>query len=222
MTRQIATPHKFRPHDLVWIDDPRTFIAEMPTPDWVATALAAEPVMVVRRGRVSLGLIPVGIRGSARDERFAGAVASGSITRSVRPEDLLSQRQEPTQARRDAIPALQGFYAVISAWADLNLPWGPVGSVGFELATGVPVATASSDLDLAVYAASYLSEQDGNLLLEAVAGIDAVADIQVETPQGSFSLREYCDGRSLRRRLKTCDGARLVRDPWSNVQGEVA
>ncbi|MFH0300103.1 malonate decarboxylase holo-ACP synthase [Bradyrhizobium sp. 31Argb] len=220
MTRQIGTPHKFRPHDLVWIDDPRSFIAATPTPTpaWVATTLAAELVMVVRRGRVSPGLIPVGVRGSARDERFAGAVASGSITRRVRPEDLLSQRQEPTQARRDAMPALEGFYAVMSAWADLNLPWGPVGSVGFELATGVPVATASSDLDLVVYAASYLSEQDGNLLLEAVAGIDAVADIQVETPQGGFSLREYCDGRSLRRRLKTCDGgARLVRDPWSNA-----
>lgn len=221
MTQQIATPLNFRPHDLVWIDGSQSLIAETSVPTWVVTILAEQPVAVVRRGRAAPGLVPIGIRGNARDERFAGIVPAGAVTRHVRPEDLLSQRQEPSRARREAMPALQAFYAVMSAWADLDLPWGPAGSVGFELATGMPAVTANSDLDLVIHAAARLSEQDGVLLLQAVADIDAVPDVQVEAPQGSFSLREYCDGRSLRRRLKTCDGARLVRDPWSTAEGEL-
>ncbi|ABD90110.1 malonate decarboxylase holo-ACP synthase [Rhodopseudomonas palustris] len=214
-------PLPLRPHDLLWIDEPRTLISDSSTPAWVFAALDAAPVVVVRRGRAAAGLIPVGIRGAARCERFAGAISVGSVTKRINPSDLLIARHEPSAARFAAIPALRGFSAVEAAWSELRLPWGPVGSVGFELATGIPAATVSSDLDLVIYAVSPLSERDGGALLQSVDAVDGVADIQVETPQGCFSLREYCDGRSLRRRLKTCDGSRLVRDPWSITEGDL-
>ncbi|MBB5046213.1 phosphoribosyl-dephospho-CoA transferase [Rhodopseudomonas rhenobacensis] len=214
-------PHPLRPHDLVWIDEPRTLISETPTPAWVFAALDSEPVAVVRRGRAAEGLIPVGIRGAARNERFAGAVSLGSVTKRVEPGDLLIDRHEPTAARFATIPALRGFLAVEVALAGLAWPWGPVGSVGFELATGRPTATVSSDLDLVVYAEQPIAEQVGRELLRTVDAVDGTADIQVETPQGCFSLREYCNGRSLLRRLKTCDGSRLVRDPWRITEGDL-
>jgi phosphoribosyl-dephospho-CoA transferase len=58
------------------------------------------------------------------------------------------------QARRRAsVPALVAL-AAAAPWLDaLGLPWGPVGGIGFELATGIPVLTAASDVDLLVRAA---------------------------------------------------------------------
>jgi Phosphoribosyl-dephospho-CoA transferase MdcG len=56
--------------------------------------------------------------------------------------------ESSTQIHRT--PALKALREVIERWRDLSLPWGPIGGVGFELATGRQVTTEASDLDLGI------------------------------------------------------------------------
>jgi phosphoribosyl-dephospho-CoA transferase len=210
------------PHDLLWIDGPAGLIAEDRPPSWVRRTLAELPVVVVRRGARRAGAVPVGVRGRARQDRFAAFVAGFRISRRVSPEQLATLQDAPVRARCAAIPALRAVAQVRHAWAGIGLPWGPTGSVGFELATGVATATETSDLDLVIRAAQRFSVTEARAILAAVAHIDAVADIQVEAPLGAFALREYCDGRSAQCLVRTEDGPRLLRDPWSETPGDLA
>ncbi len=214
MSHPGITVTMLKPHDLLWIERPEAVIPSAEMPSWASAVLEERPVVVVRRGRSLDGLIPIGIRGRSRNQRFAAAVPIGCIARRVAPEHLVAARREPAPQRDETIPALRAFRQVETAWTDIGRPWGPTGSVGFELATGWPAATQTSDLDLIIRAPSPLSEREGGALLAAVARIDAVADIQVDIDGGCFSLREYCDGRTIRRLVKTCDGPRLRADPW--------
>ena len=46
------------------------------------------PWVVVRRGRISDGLIPVGVRGSQRHERWAGFAGLNEVLETWRPDQL--------------------------------------------------------------------------------------------------------------------------------------
>ena len=72
----------------------------------------------------------------------------------------------------------------------MELPWGPGGSVGFELATGHPIATAQSDLDIVIYAESRMTHDEARLLHESAQGLPAAVDIRIENTH----LRLLSDG----------------------------
>jgi phosphoribosyl-dephospho-CoA transferase len=94
---------------------------------------------------------------------------------------------------------------------DTGLPWGPTGSVGFELATGIPTATTASDLDLLIRVYHGLP---GALTLLAALHREfrshAVrVDCQVETHSGAAALAELVDGQA-DVMMRTAAGPRLV------------
>jgi phosphoribosyl-dephospho-CoA transferase len=111
-------------------------------------------------------------------------------------------------------PALQALEEVIERWQGLSLPWGPTGSVGFELATGHPVTTEASDLDLAVRATNRIDTERALFLWDRLAGLQVKVDVRVETPMCGFSLDEYAHASSARILLRYPDGLRLGDDPW--------
>jgi phosphoribosyl-dephospho-CoA transferase len=80
---------------------------------------------------------------------------------------------------------------VIERWRDLALPWGPIGSVGFEIASGREVTTEVSDLDIAIRAQERISVEQAQSLWERVTGLQTRVDVRVETPECGFSLQEY-------------------------------
>lgn len=216
MSAEPFTSDEFRPHDLLWLDQASSLISQADIPAWVSTALDRIPVVVVRRGKAADGFVPVGVRGGARNERFAAMAHVRSIDHRIRPEHLLVERCEPDRLRAAAIPALQAFERVAAAWSRIPFAWGPTGSVGFELATGMPTTTTTSDLDLLVRSPARLSRQEAGDLLAALPDIDVRADVQMETPAGCFALREYSTGTAARQVLmRTGSGSRLVSDPWN-------
>jgi phosphoribosyl-dephospho-CoA transferase len=99
-------------------------------------------------------------------------------------------------------------------WADLTLPWGPGGSVGFELASGRKVTTQASDLDLVIRAGNKIDVEEARFLLARTFGLEAKVDVRVETPVCGFSLEEYVSASSAKILLRYPDGARLGEDPW--------
>ena len=99
-------------------------------------------------------------------------------------------------------------------WPDLTLPWGPGGSVGFELASGRKVTTEASDLDLVIRAQERITVEEARFLLVRTFGLEAKIDVRVETPVCGFSLEEYVSASSARILLRYPEGVSLGQDPW--------
>jgi phosphoribosyl-dephospho-CoA transferase len=94
------------------------------------------------------------------------------------------------------------------------LPWGPGGSVGFELASGRKVTTEASDLDLVIRAQQRITLEEAKLLLDRTQGLEAKVDVRVETPVCGFALREYASASVAKILLRFPDGGSLGEDPW--------
>ena len=184
-------------------------------PEWVAAVLRQTPWVVVRRGYVQDGNIPVGVRGATRTQRFSTLLAMAEIAEQVSPEELTDFRSVLQPTRRNAVPALAALARVAPFLERRGYHWGPGGSVGFELATGAAITTASSDLDLILRHAHRLEPSDADALLAALveAAAPARIDVLVETPHGGVSLADLA-ARPTHVLVRTPDGARLVVDPW--------
>ena len=207
---EISAPHV---HDLLQIDAHALTADSVSRPQWVTETLICCPWVVVRRGQAPAGQISVGVRGAARSERWAGCCSKTPIKKIVRPEELLAIARS-SSTHIDRTPALKALREVIESWRDLSLPWGPTGSVGFELATGHPVTTEASDLDLAVRATNRIDTERALFLWDRLAGLQVKVDVRVETPICGFSLDEYAHASSARILLRYPDRLRLGDDPW--------
>jgi phosphoribosyl-dephospho-CoA transferase len=92
----------------------------------------------------------------------------------------------------------------------LGLSWGPVGSVGFELATAFPAANCSSDLDLIIRLNDLLVPRVAEELVAVIEDAGARVDVLLETKAGAIALAEYVrTGPNLV--LRTVNGPRLAR-----------
>jgi phosphoribosyl-dephospho-CoA transferase len=89
--------------------------------------------------------------------------------------------------------------------------WGPVGSVGYQLATGLRVTTNESDVDVLIRCEVPPDRQ----LLSAVRDIarkrTARLDVTLEGPPGAVALEELHAHAVL---LKTSRGPRLAAFTW--------
>jgi phosphoribosyl-dephospho-CoA transferase len=197
-------------HDLLQID-PDSLLG-VTAPSWVNQALSSCPWVVVRRARAPAGEVAVGVRGDTRSQRWGGFLSKDLIGKVVRPAELLFVRPSSTPR---VTPAMKVLQEVIDRWRDLTLPWGPTGSVGFELATGRQVTSEASDLDIAIGAPARISVETAQALWQRVIGLQTRVDVRVETPKCGFSLQEYACTSSTRMLLHCPDGERLGDDPWS-------
>ncbi|MFF3573780.1 malonate decarboxylase holo-ACP synthase [Nocardia jiangxiensis] len=193
-----------RPHDLLRLD-----VTAVPdqVPDWVERGLGALPWVVVRRASAPPGRIAVGVRGRRRAERFATVVGVDTVTEVLTPQ-ALRHRIAPTPH----LPACRALRAARRTLDGLGLPWGPTGSVAFALATGAPVVTQDSDLDLVLRADAIPDAGTLTAIHEALSRLPAPVDCQIEIPSGAVALAELLAGDD-RLLLRTSSGPRLVSRP---------
>jgi phosphoribosyl-dephospho-CoA transferase len=203
---------RYRPHDLLKL---RRCPLAPGAPEWVRDALARAPFAVVRRAATADGMIAVGLRGRARAERYAACIDHQDIEASLPPERLVHSRPSPARA---ALAPFALLCALVRSSCLAGREWGPTGSAAFELATGVPTITPSSDLDLLIRAPRALSHEEAQALLADLQACAAAAgtriDVQLETPVGGVALAEWAMRKS-RTMVKSADGPRLVADPWA-------
>ena len=202
-----------RPHTLLRIAAPQMLSAEAAAPLWVGAALERAPWVVVRRAPHARGL-PVGVRGWSRAQRWAAWLPAAEVREQLTPPQLAARcswRAHPRAAECAAFAALE---AVADLMDRAQLPWGPIGSVGFELASGLAVVHAASDLDLIVEAPRPLPRLKAQGLLAALARLALRSDVLLETPQGAVALAEFAasGGPFL---LRSAGGPRFVEDPWA-------
>jgi phosphoribosyl-dephospho-CoA transferase len=202
-------------HDLIRLVDPIALSANALAPSWLGPVLERSPWVVIRRGPVRDGMIPVGVRGSARHQRFAAYLSVAEIAERLSPEDLAVSIGAIDRKRRNAVPALAALARVAPVLARRGSRWGPGGSVGFEIATGVATATTSSDLDLILRQDRRL-EPNQAIDLRAVlaeAAMPARIDVMVETPMGGVALADLA-ALPAQVLVRTPRGPRLSVDPW--------
>src|ERR1700690_3159984 len=138
-----------RTHDLLEIDKEHFLASYDAAPAWVVESLQRAPLVVVRRGVSTQFGIPVGVRGSARNQRWP-ARCDAKLVKNVITPSQLKGRTVP-DSRICSIPALSALNILKERWKELDHSWGPIGSIGFELATGVQTAKPESDLDIVLY-----------------------------------------------------------------------
>jgi phosphoribosyl-dephospho-CoA transferase len=193
-----------RPHDLLRIDSV-THLCRM-GPAWVTPALRDAPWVVVRRAWCASGYLPVGIRGATRSHRHATLVEVDSVTEILSPSDLIDR----IDLLPPDLPVTEALRRAAALFAPTGLRWGPGGSVGFSLATGVLAVTPTSDLDLVV-------TTDDVPPLEMLAGLRAAfselparVDCQLDLPIGGVALNDLL-GPADQVLVRTNDGPSLMK-----------
>ncbi|MGE8060661.1 malonate decarboxylase holo-ACP synthase [Pseudomonas sp. NPDC089547] len=198
-----------RPHDLLW----GMPVSGLPTgaPQWAQAVVASGQPVVVRRAACDDGWVAVGLRGQGRAQRLGALMRLADIKRQQSPEALRVAVQSPW-------PALQALASVTPVLQASGLAWGPTGGVGYQLATGIEVVHADSDLDLVLRAPQPLARAQARELLDILDCAPCRIDVQLETPAGAVALREWA-GFARRVLLKSPHGPRLVSAPWAVMEG---
>ena len=204
-----------RPHDMLRLTTGDGLRHEESVPAWVPTSLSRAPWVVVRRARGPAGFIPVGVRGSTRAQRFAALLAPDAVAARVTPEDLIAARVWHHMPRARRLGFLQVLNQVDELFSSLGLVWGPTGSVGFELVTGVAVAGNASDLDVVVRSPQPWPLDSAREIADHLNRLPTCVDAQLDTPAGAVMLNEYARGERVL--LRTPDGSRLTWDPWRDA-----
>lgn len=203
-----------RPHDLLW--GMRSEQMSKEAPAWARAALGGHVPAVVRRAPAEAGWVAVGIRGAAREQRYATWMRLSDISRLVTPQAVARAGRWHNHAQPHW-PALRALSQMAPHFDALNLAWGVTGSLGFELASGISAAHPDSDLDLSLRAPHHLSRDWARTLCRLLDKAPGRIDLQLETPHGAVALREWA-GESPRVLLKTQNGPLLVGDPWQSQQ----
>lgn len=220
----------YLPHDLLWVA-PGAIQLDGVMPAWADAAWLRSAPVVVRREACADGLVPVGLRGLARNQRVKAYVPAGAVTRTMTPEALAAKASAAAgagqggMAPHGAAAGIAGVFelpalAILAALAPIlnaaGLAWGPAGGVGFFLASGLPVLRPDSDLDLLVRAPMPLNRAQIAALDAILAGAACRIDIQVDSGHGGFAFAEWRRGGRVM--LKTGAGPQLVADPWMALE----
>ena len=197
-----------RPHDLLW----GMPVSDLPAdaPRWAQDVLLSGQPVVVRRATCAGGWVAVGLRGQGRAQRSGVLMRLADIQCQQGPEALRWQAESPW-------PALQALASVTPVLDASGMAWGPTGGVGYQIATGMEVVHADSDLDLLLRTPQPLARAQARELLDILDCTPCRIDLQLETPAGAVALREWA-GFARRVLLKSAHGPRLVSDPWAAME----
>lgn len=160
--------------------------------------------------------IPVGVRGVTRSERFPVMVKKSAIRHCITPESLVAEQAWLMHVALADFPCVVALREIAESLMNFDLLWGPTGSVGFSIATGLLTLRADSDLDLLVRAERPLTAVQIDLLRGVQLNAETngcSADIQIDTGCGGFAFAEWLR-RPDKILLKTNSGPFLTADPW--------
>ncbi|WP_319452258.1 MULTISPECIES: malonate decarboxylase holo-ACP synthase [unclassified Mycobacterium] len=191
-----------RPHDLLRISPSESLIHG--GPGWLEQALQRAPWVVVRRDATRPGFVPVGVRGTSRGERHPGLIRADDVVETLAPAELLTRIGQLPD-----VPAAAALHCAVDVLNPTGVEWGPGGSTGFSLASGVSVVTADSDLDLVIRLQRLPQAAELGCWYDGLSRLPARVDCQLDLPLGGVALAELL-GPSERVLLRTATGPRLV------------
>ncbi|MEE6179135.1 malonate decarboxylase holo-ACP synthase [Mycobacterium sp. 050134] len=193
--------HTVRAHDLLRLKRPDQLAGD--APPWARQSLVRAPWAVVRRAVAPNDHIAVGVRGCTRGKRWGTTTAATNVVELLTPEQLVDR----VDRIRSQVPAARALVELRRRLRNLPLQWGPTGSAGFELATGLATLGPDSDLDIVIRGRppQHLFDRLPNVLDDLPARVDAQLDLEI----GAVALAEvFCGAREVL--VKTPTGIFLV------------
>ena len=206
-------------HALVQIADPVALIWEEGQPQWALAALLRTPWVVIRRETPRRGLLPVGVRGATRAQRCAAWLPEHAVREVIAPEMLAARIPEACRRPDNCSPARLALDDVkpILESVGWGRQWGPVGGVGFELASGARCTTVGSDLDLIIRADVRIALDIAISVYRRLSALSVRVDALIETYRGAVALTDYVTTRGSFM-LRSAEGPALIEDPWHVAQ----
>jgi len=201
-------------NDLLRIKDSSSLVGHFQQNPWIDEALKRAPLVVVRRAPIINDRVPVGIRGSDRNQRCAAIILCSTIIDRITPEQLAEDKLWRTNKQIRESKLFSSLEVVDAILSNSGIAWGLTGSVGFELASKVPTVTITSDIDIVIRVPNILAVKTAKQLTIELAQVPTQVDIQMETPKGGIALAEYARGDNPVL-LRTVHGPKLVTNPWS-------
>ncbi len=204
---------ELKTHDLLKIKNVDAFLENLQQDNWINEAIRRAPFVVVRRCILTESLIPVGIRGFERSQRLAASLCYNNISDKISPEQISKLNLWENNEHIKNTKIYNILQSVDYILEQEGISWGPTGSTGFELVSGITTVNKGSDLDIIIRAENPLNLNTAIRVKEKLDEIPFVIDSQIETPKGSISLIEY--SRNVHPiLLRTVNGPCLVNDPW--------
>lgn len=207
------------PHDMLWLR-PGTLARGQSLPPWVKAYHTDDMPVIVRRDHAEDGRIPAGIRGKRRSERAATWIHPQDIIHKRSPEDIIAKLKTQETLPFSGMKPIQAIEQLLNE--NIPEPWGVTGSCAFALATGRNVMHAESDLDLLIRCPEAVNRELFRNLADRLSSLPCRTDIQIETPEGAFSLKEWMRPDNRQVLLKTDFGPLLTENPWHLTQKEKA
>ncbi|WP_408010102.1 malonate decarboxylase holo-ACP synthase [Pseudalkalibacillus sp. A8] len=197
-----------QPHDLLKIKEGNHLIEKENLPGWLSPYVSDVRYVVVRRAPIIDREIPIGIRGKTRTERFGTFIPIGDVIERITPEQLAKGQIWKTYPFYERYDVFQALDLVESVLQQYQLSWGPTGSVGFELASGQPTITETSDLDI-IIRTNDIPIDAAREIVSAFEEANVRIDPLVEMQDGAISLIEYSKGQPPIL-IRTTDGPKLI------------
>lgn len=209
---------KLYPHDLLTFNYESDFESKKnPLPKWAKDSLRKAKIVVVRRGAIREGKIPVGLRGQQKSQRLAGFLSETAIVKQYHPDYFIQHRSWQRLApERQELPAFKALNKIIPLLKNFN--WGISGSLAYEMATGIKMVHQNSDLDIIAWNVHRMSVSKAKELLRALNRFKAHADMQIVNGQRGFALEEYAMNRDAEILVKTDKGPLLSKNPWQFIK----
>jgi phosphoribosyl-dephospho-CoA transferase len=182
-----------KPHDLLRITDPIMLCEFCSLPEWARDSLQAYPYVVVRRAIAPKGSVAVGIRGKERNQRIAAQLPLSAAGECISPETLSQCKYWHNASDTLTLPYRETLQGVAEAAEQESLIWGPIGSVGFHLATGANSLRRESDLDILVRFSSQIHISSLRRFRNALLNSQVRMDIVLEADERSAALDEYLE-----------------------------
>ena len=203
---------ELKPNDLIVMKSTSCVIYDTLPPKWVREELKRLPVAVVRRAPILNDTVQIGIRGAARSQRQAGMISFEHILRRITPENLVKQKSWNNSNHLQKLGIADTLEKINDILSNFGLTWGPVGSVGFELASGDEAANESSDIDMVIIGSRIFSRKFAKQLEHELNKVPIKLDIQLEINRGAVAFAEIARGDNPIL-LRTENGPILVRNP---------
>jgi phosphoribosyl-dephospho-CoA transferase len=205
-------------HDLIRVKHTEDLVSDLPLPEWAVESLRRTPYVVVRRAAHPHGFVGVGIRGQRRGQRAAAWLRLSEIDYVIQPRVLSCPQNWMLDYMDEPIHPISSLKQVAPILTEKGFDWGPTGSTGFELATGVMTVTEYSDLDIVLNVSiPFSTDKAASLLLELEEASVSKLDVQLNTPTGGVSLLDYVNSSKVL--VKTDTGPVLANsaDIWTRL-----
>lgn len=169
-------------HDILYVKSMEDIQYSGDRPAWVMTEHMSDKIAVVRRMKTLPQVVPIGFRGNDRTKRFAAITPQTNIQRIIRPTEVIH------------FEAPESHATTMAYLREILRPykWGIGGSVGFTMATTIPVCHAKSDLDVIIYCDQLSQVAQLKEVFTLLQKCTQTIDIQVELAVGAaVKLEDY-------------------------------